>query len=63
MPSGLLINGLVAIIIGLASLISDIAFKTYMGNTAYITTTILSAILIITGTIRTARALRPRSTK
>ena len=62
MPSGLLVNGLVAIIIGLAALIGDLVFKNIMRSTAYITTTILSAILITTGAIRTARALRPRST-
>ena len=30
-PSGLLVNGLVALIIGLAALIGDIAFKNIMG--------------------------------
>ena len=62
MPSGLLVNGLVALIIGLAALIGDIAFKSYMGFVGYIIIAILSAILIITGIIRTARALRIRST-
>ena len=60
--SGLLINGLVALIIGLAALIGDIAFKNIMGSIAYIIIAILSAILIITGAIRTARALRLRGT-
>ena len=57
-PSGLLINGLVALVIGLAALISDLTFKSYMGFVGYIIIAILSAILIITGAIRTARALR-----
>ena len=61
MPSGLLINGLVALIIGLAALIGDIAFKNLMGFIGYVIIAILSAILIITGAIRTARALRPRN--
>ena len=62
-PSGLLVNGLVALIIGLAALIGDIAFKNLMGFIGYIIIAILSAILIITGIIRTAKALRLRSTK
>ena len=57
-PSGLLINGLVALIIGLAALIGDVAFKSYMGNIGYVVIAILAIILIIMGAIRTARALR-----
>ena len=60
MSSGLFVNGLVALIIGLAVLIGDIAFKSYMGFIGYVIIAILSAILIITGTIRTARALRSK---
>ena len=59
-PSGLLINGLVALFIGLAALIGDLIFKSYMGNIGYVVIAVLSAILIITGAIRTARALRIR---
>mgnify|MGYP001770919711 CR=1 FL=1 len=62
MPSGLLINGLVSLIIGLAALIGDIAFKNIMGSVAYVIIAVLAVILIITGAIRTARALRLRST-
>ena len=51
-----------ALVIGLAALIGDIAFKNLMGFVGYVIIAILSAILIITGIIRTARALRPRST-
>ena len=61
-PSGLLVNGLVALVIGLAALIGDIAFKNLMGSVGYVIIAALSAILIITGAIRTARALRSRST-
>ena len=57
-PNSSLINGLASLIIGLAALIGDIAFKTYMGGVAYIIIAILAAILIITGAVRTARALR-----
>ena len=59
-PSGLLVNGLVALVIGLAALIGDMAFKNIMGSIAYIIIAILSAILIIIGAIRTARALRSK---
>ena len=62
MPSGLLVNGLVALIIGLAALIGDLVFKSYMGFVGYVIIAALSAILIITGAIRTARVLRLRST-
>ena len=58
MPGGLLVNGLVALIIGLAALIGDIIFKSYMGFVGYVIIAILAIILIITGIIRTARALR-----
>ena len=61
MPSGLLVNGLVALIIGLAALVGDMAFKSYMGFVGYVIIAALSAILIIMGVIRTARALRIRS--
>ena len=60
MPSGLLINGLASLIIGLAALIGDIAFKNLMGSVGYVVIAVLAAILIITGAIRTARALRIR---
>ena len=59
--SGLLINGLVALVIGLAALIGDLVFKNLMGNVGYIVIAILSAILIIMGAIRTVRALRIKS--
>ena len=62
MPSGLLVSGLVALVIGLAALIGDIAFKNIMGSIAYIIIAVLAIILIITGAIRTARVLRIRST-
>ena len=62
-PSGLLINGLVALVIGLVALVGDLVFKNIMGSIAYIIIAVLAIILIITGAIRTARALRPRSTK
>ena len=62
-PSGLLVNGLVALVIGLAALIGDMVFKTYMGGVAYVIIAVFAVILIITGAIRTARALRLRSTK
>mgnify|MGYP001773447680 CR=1 FL=1 len=52
--SGLLVNGLVVLIIGLAVLIGDLVFKSYMGFVGYVIIAILSAILIITGAIRTA---------
>ena len=61
MPSGLLVNGLVALIIGLAALIGDIAFKSYMGFVGYVIIAVLAIILIIMGAIRTARALRIKS--
>ena len=60
-PSGLLVNGLVSLVIGLAALVGDLVFKNLMGSVAYIIIAVLSAILIITGIIRTARALRVRS--
>ena len=61
-PSGLLVNGLVALVIGLAALIGDLVFKNLMGFVGYVIIAVLSAILIITGAIRTARALRIKST-
>ena len=62
MPSGLLVSGLVALIIGLAALVGDLVFKNIMGSIAYIIIAILAIILIITGAIRTARALRLKGT-
>ena len=59
--SGLLVSGLVALVIGLAALVGDLVFKNLMGSVTYIIIAILSAILIITGAIRTAKALRIRS--
>ena len=61
MPSGLLVNGLVAFIIGLAALIGDLVFKNIMGFVGYVIIAVLAIILIITGIIRTARALRIKS--
>ena len=61
-PGGFLVNGLVALVIGLAALVGDIAFKNLMGFIGYVIIATLSAILIITGAIRTARALRLRGT-
>ena len=61
-PSGLLVDGLVALVIGLAALIGDIVFKNLMGFVGYVIIAILSTILIITGATRTARALRLRGT-
>ena len=58
----MLVDGLVALIIGLAALIGDIAFKNLMGSVGYVIIAALSAILIITGIIRAARALRLRGT-
>ena len=59
----MLVDGLVALIIGLAALIGDLVFKSYMGFVGYVIIAVLSAILIIMGAIRTARALRIKSTK
>ena len=56
----MLINGLVALIIGLAALVGDLVFKSYMGFVGYVIIAVLSAILIITGIIKIARALRLR---
>ena len=57
-PSGLLVSGLVALVIGLAALIGDLVFKSYMGFVGYIVIAVLAIILIIMGVIRAARALR-----
>ena len=61
-PSGLLVSGLVALVIGLAALIGDTAFKNLMEFIGYVIIAILAIILIIMGAIRTARALRIKST-
>ena len=60
-PSGLLVSGFVVLVIGLAALVGDLVFKSYMGFVGYVIIAILSAILIIMGAIRTARALRIKS--
>ena len=59
-PSGLLVSGLVALVIGLAALVGDIAFKNLMGNVGYIVIAILAIILIIMGITRIAKALRSK---